>query len=103
MAFSTWRIPLLEWRGRCRKRHRRFIKRSMLIPTGRDLECLATLYLGWKMLYLAEVARLLKEEDNICDALPERPSTERQSRPWNVFPLNCVRLCAGEQGCQGAS
>jgi hypothetical protein len=40
----------------------------MLILTARELEFLASLNTGWRRLYWSELARLLKEGDNTCDA-----------------------------------
>ena len=46
----------------------------MSIFTGRELEFLASLRTSWKRLYWNELARLLKENDNPCDARPEAHS-----------------------------
>jgi hypothetical protein len=43
----------------------------MSILTGRELEFLASLRTSWTRLYWNEFARLLKEEDNPCDARHE--------------------------------
>ena len=51
----------------------------MSIFTGRELEFLASLRTSWRRLYWNELARLLKEGDNPCDARPETPSIALQS------------------------
>jgi hypothetical protein len=52
----------------------------MSILTDRDLEFLACLKAHWRRYYLNEVARLLKEDGNRCDNLPEAPFINPQSR-----------------------
>jgi hypothetical protein len=51
----------------------------MSIFTSRELEFLASLKTSWKRLYWNELARLLKEDDNACDARPEAHSIAPQS------------------------
>ena len=51
----------------------------MSIFTGRELEFLASLKTSWKRLYWNELARLLKEDANPCDARPEAHSIAPQS------------------------
>jgi hypothetical protein len=51
----------------------------MSIFTGRELEFLASLRTSWRRLYCNELARLLKEGDNPCDARPEAHSIAPQS------------------------
>ena len=43
----------------------------MSLLTGRELEFLASLRLSWKRLYWNELARLLNENDDRCDARHE--------------------------------
>ena len=52
----------------------------MSILICRDLEFLASLKAHWRRYYLNEVARLLKEDGNRCDNLPEAPFIDPQSR-----------------------
>jgi hypothetical protein len=40
----------------------------MSIFTSDELEFLTSLSRGWRRLYWNELARLLKEDDNLCDA-----------------------------------
>jgi hypothetical protein len=51
----------------------------MSIFTGRELEFLASLRTSWKRLYWNELARLLKENDNPCDARSEAHPIAPQS------------------------
>jgi hypothetical protein len=51
----------------------------MSIFTGRELEFLASLKTSWRRLYWNELARLLKEDDNACDARHEAHSIAPQS------------------------
>jgi hypothetical protein len=46
----------------------------MSILTDRELEFLASLRTSWSRLYWDELARLLKEDDNPCDARNEADS-----------------------------
>jgi hypothetical protein len=50
----------------------------MSIFTGRELEFLASLKTSWRRLYWNELARLLKEDDNACDARHEAHSIAPQ-------------------------
>jgi hypothetical protein len=54
----------------------------MLILTARELEFLASLNTGWRRLYWSELARLLKEGDNTCDARHEAYVHKGELR-WN--------------------
>jgi hypothetical protein len=51
----------------------------MSIFTGRELEFLASLRTSWRRLYWNELARLLKEDDNPCDARHEAHSIAPRS------------------------
>jgi hypothetical protein len=57
----------------------------MSILTGRELEFLASLRTNWRRLYWNELARLLKEDDNPCDARHEAHSIAPQSRRSKGF------------------
>jgi hypothetical protein len=60
----------------------------MSIFTGRELEFLVSLRTGWRRLYCNELARLLKEGDNPCDARPEALSIAPQSGRSKGFVPN---------------
>jgi hypothetical protein len=60
----------------------------MSILTGRELEFLASLRTSWRRLYCNELARLLKEDDNPCDARPEADSIASQYRRSNGLVPN---------------
>jgi hypothetical protein len=60
----------------------------MSIFTGRELEFLASLRTSWRRLYCNELARLLKEGDNPCDARPEAHSIAPQSGRSKGFVPN---------------
>ncbi len=49
------------------------------LPTGHELEFLASLNTRWRRLYCNELARLLNEDDNRCDGRHEPPSIIRIS------------------------
>ncbi|MEH2564286.1 hypothetical protein V1289_003913 [Bradyrhizobium sp. AZCC 2289] len=49
------------------------------LPTGHELEFLASLSTRWSRLYRTEFARLLKEHDTRCDGRHEPPSIIRIS------------------------
>jgi hypothetical protein len=53
----------------------------MSILTGRELEFLASLRISWSRLYWNELARLLREDDNPCDARPEARSIAPAIQP----------------------
>jgi hypothetical protein len=60
----------------------------MSIFTGRELEFLASLKTSWRRLYWNELARLLKEDANRCDARPEAHSIAPPSGGSKGFVSN---------------
>jgi hypothetical protein len=60
----------------------------MSIFTARELEFLASLKTSWRRLYWNELARLLKEDDNPCDARHEAHSIAPQSGGSKGFVSN---------------
>jgi hypothetical protein len=69
----------------------------MSIFTGRELEFLASLRTSWKRLYWNELARLLKEDDNPCDARPEaHPIAPPSGGPKGFVPNQAEWIQATE-------
>lgn len=60
----------------------------MSILTNRELEFLASLKTDWRRLYWNELARLLKEDDDPCDARHEAPSIASPLRRAKDFIPN---------------
>jgi hypothetical protein len=55
----------------------------MLYLTGSELEFLSSLMTGWRRPYWNEVVRLLKEDEDRSDDLPDAPFAAPQSGPWS--------------------
>jgi hypothetical protein len=69
----------------------------MSILTGRELEFLAGLSTSWKRLYWTELARLLKEGDNRCDARHEVRDKIGAKRTVRKPPRLAMDRLAGER------